>query len=508
MKKSINTWKLFLRTMRAMGKRGILYLFAIVMMSVTFAMFEVFSALLMKSVVDIAPTGDMKRLGVTIAAIVAGGAVSLALYRIFAVIYNVEAKRVYGVLYEKVLDLEMKLPYAYYETHHSGEIMSKVSYDLGRMGDIYGSRLRRTLMPFLQVLVFLVPMFCFSWQLTLCLIAVNCVTFAIDMAVTDPLRKAARALSEINSGMTQRLSDLLQGIEQARMYRAGRETVDAYLEKNDTYVRKSKRVIWFSACLESNACGCDLLCLLAFLLLGIYFVQRGYTTLGALAAIYTLYGSFSFQFLQVGQYFPQLVSYLAYAQNIFDFLEEEREPEHMGILKAADSGNSDMAVSMQDIDFSYETAAQQDGLLLNRFCMNIRQGECVAITGASGCGKTTVSKLLLGLYPIKSGSIWIEGKNVLSMTKREWRQNIAYVPQEPYLFYGSIMENIRMGRLDATDEEVMEAARLANAHGFIVNLENGYDTEVGERGNRLSGGQRQRIAIARAILKRGDLRTG
>lgn len=505
MKKSVNTWKLFLRTMRAMGKRGILYLFAIVMMSVTFAMFEVFSALLMKSVVDIAPTGDMKRLGVTIAAIVAGGAVSLALYRIFAVIYNVEAKRVYGVLYEKVLDLEMKLPYAYYETHHSGEIMSKVSYDLGRMGDIYGSRLRRTLMPFLQVLVFLVPMFCFSWQLTLCLIAVNCVTFAIDMAVTDPLRKAARALSEINSGMTQRLSDLLQGIEQARMYRAGRETVDAYLEKNDTYVRKSKRVIWLSACLESNACGCDLLCLLAFLLLGIYFVQRGYTTLGALAAIYTLYGSFSFQFLQVGQYFPQLVSYLAYAQNIFDFLEEEREPEHMGILKTADSGNSDMAVSMQDIDFSYETAAQQDGLLLNRFCMNIRQGECVAITGASGCGKTTVSKLLLGLYPIKSGSIWIEGKNVLSMTKREWRQNIAYVPQEPYLFYGSIMENIRMGRLDATDEEVMEAARLANAHGFIVNLENGYDTEVGERGNRLSGGQRQRIAIARAILKRAPV---
>lgn len=91
------------------------------------------------------------------------------------------------------------------------------------------------------------------------------------------------------------------------------------------------------------------------------------------------------------------------------------------------------------------------------------------------------------------------------MTKREWRQKIAYVPQEPYLFYGSVRENIRMGRLDASDDEVMEAARLANAHDFIVNLENGYDTEVGERGNRLSGGQRQRIAIARAILKRAPI---
>ena len=501
MKKNINTWKLFLRTMRVMGKRGILYLFAIVMMSGSFAMFGVFSALLMKSVVDIAPTGDFRKLGITIAVVVAGGAISLVLYRFFAIIYNVEAKRVYGVLYEKVLDLEMKLPYSYYETHHSGEIMSKVSYDLGRMGDIYGSRLRRTLMPFLQVLVYLVPMFFLSWQLTLCLIAVNCVMFAIDMAVTDPMRRASGVLSEINSSMTQRLSDLLQGIEQARMFKAGRETVDAYLEKNDTYVRKSKRVIFLSAYLESSSCGFDLLCLLVFLLLGVYFVQKGYTTLGALAAIYTLYGSFSFQFLQVGQYFPQLVSYLAYAQNIFDFLEEEREPEHMGGFHAADSSSQDTAVSMRGIDFSYDASNVQDGLLLKQFCMDIRQGECVAITGASGCGKTTVSKLLLGLYPIQNGTICIDGKSVSDMTKEEWRRKIAYVPQEPYLFNGSIRENIRMGRLDASDDEITEAARLANAHEFILNLENGYDAEVGERGSRLSGGQRQRIAIARAILK-------
>lgn len=501
MKKNGNTWKLFLRTMRVMGKRGILYLLAIVMMSGTFAMFGVFSALLMKRVVDLAPTGDLRRLGITIAGIVAGGVLSLVCYRFFAIIYNVEAKRVYGVLYEKVLDLEMKLPYSYYETHHSGEIMSKVSYDLGRMGDIYGSRLRRTLMPFLQVLVFLVPMFFLSWQLTLCLIAVNGIMFAVDMAVTEPMREASRSLSEINSGMTQRLSDLLQGMEQARMYRAGRETVTAYQEKNDLYVKKTKRVIWLSACLESSSRGFELMCLLVFLLLGVYFVQKGYTTLGALAAIYTLYGNFSSQFLQVGQYFPQLVSYLAYAQNIFDFLEEEREQEQMDGLQDEDSSGSEMAVRMRDIDFSYDTAKAENALLLRRFCMDIRMGECVAITGASGCGKTTISKLLLGLYPVQNGCICIHGKSVADMTKQEWRQKIAYVPQEPYLFHGSIRENIRMGRLDASEEEIIEAAKLANAHDFIIHLENGYDTEAGERGDRLSGGQRQRIAIARAILK-------
>ncbi|MDE7268759.1 MAG: ABC transporter ATP-binding protein/permease [Lachnospiraceae bacterium] len=500
MKKDISTWKLFVRTIRVMGKRAPLYLISIVMMSALFAMFGVFSALLMKSVVDIAPTGDLHRLIITILVIVVGGALSLVFYRFFAICYNVEAKRVYGVIYQKVLDLEMKLPYAYYEKHHSGEIMSKVSFDLGRMGDIYGSRLRRTVTPFLQVVVYLVPMFALSWQLTLCLAAVNSVMLMVNMLLVEPMRRANRSLSEINSNMTQRLSDLLQGMEQARMYRAGAQTVQSYLKENDTYVIKSKRRNFFSACLESSSSGFELLCALVFLLIGVSFVQQGYTTLGALAAIYTLYGSFNVQFMELGKYFPQLIAYLSYAQNIFDFLEEEREPERMREL--ADGGNSDKAVSMRNIDFSYDSA---DELLLNHFCMDIENGECVAITGASGCGKTTVSKLLLGLYPIQNGSICIAGKSMSEVTRREWRQRIAYVPQEPFLFNGSIRENIRMGRLDASDEEIEEAAKLANAHEFILTLENGYDTAVGERGNRLSGGQRQRIAIARAILKQAPI---
>lgn len=500
LKKNINTWKLFVRTMRVMGKRCILYLLAILFMSVSTAMFKVFSSLLMKSVMDIAPKGDMKRLLATIAAIVAGGALSLVFYRIFAVVYNVEAKRVYGVLYEQVLDLEMKLPYSYYERHHSGEIMSKVSYDLGRMGDIYGSRLRRTVMPALQVAVFLVPMFILSWQLTLCLAAVNGIIIAIDMLMAEPMRKAGRALSETNSAMTQRLSDLLQGIEQARMYKAGQETVNAYLKENDTYVRKSRHQTLLKACLEGGTGGLDLVCMVVFLLIGVYFVDKGYTTFGALAAIYTLYGRFSFNFLEIGKYFPQLIAYLAYAQNIFDFLEEEREPESM----CANAGSADKsaAVSMKDIDFSYASEKEaESGMLLEKFCLDVKKGECVAITGASGCGKTTASKLLLGLYPIDRGTICIGGKSVSEMTKKEWRGSIAYVPQEPYLFSGSVKENIRMGRLDASFDEIVRAAELANAHEFILGLENGYDTDAGERGNRLSGGQRQRIAIARAILK-------
>ena len=176
----MENYKLFIRSMRVMGKKRFVYLGSIFVMSVTFALFGIMSSLLMKCVVDIAQTGEYERLGYSIAVIVAVGVISLLIYRVATIRYNVEAKRVYGDLSEKVLDAEMSLPYSYYEKHHSGEIVSKVSYDLTKMGDIYGSRLRRVVMPFLQVVAYLVPMFLLSWQLTMCLLAVNSVMMAIE----------------------------------------------------------------------------------------------------------------------------------------------------------------------------------------------------------------------------------------------------------------------------------------------------------------------------------------
>lgn len=159
--------------------------------------------------------------------------------------------------------------------------------------------------------------------------------------------------------------------------------------------------------------------------------------------------------------------------------------------------NCDIAIAIDNISFCY----REDKPLLQDYSMKVMKGESVAITGASGCGKTTVSKLLLGLYPVAKGDIKILGKSYRECANTVFREQIAYVPQEPYLFSTTIRENIRIGRPDATDEEIEKAAKLAYAHDFIVSLEEGYDTNAGERGSNLSGGQRQRIAIARAILK-------
>lgn len=521
-KKNSGIWQLFLRTMRTMGKRRFMYYGSILGMSITFAMFSVMEAFLMKIVVDIAQKGEWDRLISSVVIIVITGVIVLLGYRFACIRYNVEAKRIYGKLYEQVLSHEMKLPCEYYENHHSGEMLSKVSFDLGRMGDIFGSRFRRVVMPFMMVVVFLVPMFALSWQLTLCLVAVNTVLIGVTMVLTGPLKSLSKKMSESNSIMTKHITDLIQGIIQVRMFPAGRKTVDRYNEEADVYAVKSDKRNMFSSLLECANTGFDLICNLVFLALGILFVQKGYTTLGAIAAIYTMYGRFSRQFLQMGKYIPELIAYLTYAQNIFDFLDEKTEEEmlnrkefnkerlHNEINNSCGHSNIfnniDYSVNISNLTFSYiKDENNAPIVVLHNYNERIKSGEFVAVTGASGSGKTTLSKLLMGFYKPDSGMIEVCGNNLDDISLAAGRSFFALVPQDAILFNMSIMDNIRMGRLDATEAEIIEAAKMANAHQFITEFTDGYDTVVGEKGMSVSGGQRQRIAIARAILKNAPI---
>lgn len=511
-KKNSGIWQLFLRTMRTMGKRRFMYYGSILGMSITFAMFSVMEAFLMKIVVDIAQKGEWDRLISSVVIIVITGVIVLLGYRFACIRYNVEAKRIYGKLYEQVLSHEMKLPCEYYENHHSGEMLSKVSFDLGRMGDIFGSRFRRVVMPFMMVVVFLVPMFALSWQLTLCLVAVNTVLIGVTMVLTGPLKSLSKKMSESNSIMTKHITDLIQGIIQVRMFEAGRKTVDRYNEEADVYARKSDKRNMFSSLLECANTGFDLICNLVFLALGILFVQKGYTTLGAIAAIYTMYGRFSRQFLQMGKYIPELIAYLTYAQNIFEFLDEKTEDEVLSCEELYDNKlkgqeyNADYSVKISDLTFSYiKDENNAPVVVLDNYNERIKAGEFVAVTGASGSGKTTLSKLLMGFYKPDRGMIEVCGNNLDDISLSAGRSFFALVPQDAILFNMSIMDNIRMGRLDATEAEIIEAAKMANAHQFITEFTDGYDTVVGEKGMSVSGGQRQRVAIARAILKNAPI---
>lgn len=502
----MNQWKIFIKTISIMGKRCFLYFLGILFMSIGWSLFAIMTSLLMKNVVDAAENGNATKIPLIIIGNIICGFISLVIYRGAAILYNVEAKRAYANLCKNVFAKEIKLPFSYYEKHHSGEFISKISYDLEKMGSIYSSRLRRAVAPILQVIVYLIPMFILNWQITICFICVNVCMLIINTFLIKPIRDVSKKISNSNRDMTEKMSNLLQGMEQTRMYSAGKETIEEFIKENENFTRQSRKKFLFMALLESSSKGFELVCALAFLIIGIYFTNNEYTTLGSLTAIYSLYGVFSFQFLQLGKYLPELIGCLVNAQNIFDFIGEDIEPNcWYEDIKYEDIDNyyvkkkikAEQEIIIDKIDFSYRKELK----LLHNFSMNINKGECIAITGQSGCGKSTISKLLLGLYKVENGMIWIDGQPYLKINNMEIRQKIAYVPQEPYLFNDSIKENIRIGKLNATDEEIENAAKIAHAHEFIMKFENGYETMVGERGNKLSGGERQRIAIARAIIK-------
>ena len=498
----MNSEKVFFRSMHKMGNRAPIYLLAILGMSVSYAMFSVMGSLLMKNIVDMAAALGQNNLLKTVIIIVLAGLIFLLIYACCTIIYNVEAKRIFGVLSEEVLGEEIHLPFSYYENHHSGEIISKVAYDLNGMGAIYGSRFRRVVMPMLQVIVLLIPMLMYCWQLALCMVFINCVIVFTDMVTLPRIGQVKKKLSEINKIMTQHLSDMIQGMSTIRMFSAGHAKIDKIKHSNRKYYKSNKAYIRITAVLDSITNGCDLLCGLLFVLLGLFFVNKGITTFGAVAAIYTMYGSFSKQFLMIGKYIPELSGCLANAENIFEFLDTKREPENW-----YDSGNDDKcgdsnhAVEVKNVTFSYN----KEQNVLDNLSLDINVNECVAITGASGCGKTTLSKLMLGLYPVDDGDIRLLEKSIKNQSLSETRANIAYVPQDAYLFNGTVMENIRYGNAQAGDEEVYEAAKLANAHEFIEKLENGYNEMVNDGGVNFSGGQRQRLAIARAVVSEAPI---
>lgn len=491
------------RMMKLMKAGFIKYLFAIVSMSIVLSGFDMVTAFLLKNILsrvqEYGKEGVFDGLLREVLVCMGTGIVLLLIYAVSYFIYTMEAKKgganLQKVLYSKC----MRLPYAYYENNHSSDFISKIIYDCERANGIYGSRFRRILMPFLMTCFYLAAMFLLSWQVTLCLLGTSVALFVVNSIFIKPMQQVSKDMSITNVSITERISSILTGIEQIKMFSLVQTMVDRYVLDNEKLRKQQNKINLMSAQLDGLNQLFELMGSLVFIALGLFFVSRKITTVDNLAAVYLLYESMSWNLLQVGLYIPSMASYLANAKRVFKFLELEEEPVYnitSSNIKRIDL-QMDSEVCIRNLSFSYDGIFQ----VLQNFNLDIPKGKCVAIKGESGKGKSTIAKLLLGLYPLENGKIYIDGKSFEEYSLAEIRDKIGYVPQEPYLYDVSIVENIRYGRPGASREEIIEAAKLANAHEFIMQLENDYETLAGERGNRLSGGQRQRVAIARAILK-------
>lgn len=492
----------FVWFMGLMGQRLPIYLLAVFISTVGFACNKIANAWLIKGIMEAAQThvteGVLRGVIINFALLV----LAQLMWRFGIVRYNIEAKRGIARVEKQVFKKALRLPYDYYENHHSGDFMSKLVYDMEKAGDIYGSRFRRLADACLTTVIYMIPMLFLNWELTLCLFAVSGMALIINSVFVKPMKKMGGRLSEKNSILTEKITNILAGMETTKIFLTGKQLLNEYDVANEESAKVQKKTNVMTAVLESFNSLFDLLSSLAFLGIGVWFISKGKTDLGELAAIYAIYGHFRYVVLEIGKYIPQMMNCIANAEKIRQFMELEEEPVRLSYEEMFSKDDEAMMIGAKDVSFSYNG----ERTILDQFSLNVKKGEFVALTGKSGCGKSTLAKLLLCFYRASGGSFIIDGEDYGKLSLREIRDRIGYVPQEPYLFQVSIAENIAYGLSkknpqDVAMEDIVNAAKAANAHDFIMKLPEGYDTIPGERGNTLSGGEKQRIAIARAVLK-------
>lgn len=481
-----------------MGKRGIIYFMTILFMGIFGSLFQIMISVTIGDLCNMAQNKSLNGLSsmltrnlYLVMLVIAGNVIN-------SLIYNNEAKRAAAAINNAVYTKALFLPLTFYDKHHSGEFMSKIIWDAARTGDIFGSRLRRIIMPVLTVSICTIPMFYLCPPVMSGLFSLSLLSLAVHFIMIRPMKKAAVMASDANQEITKNISNMLQGMEVIKMFPMKDRILSAYDEANSKLAEANTKQANYSSFLSGLNTAFDLMGAFWFLALGIWYITIYQGQVGALVSLYLLYGTFSWNFLQIGLYVPDLSNCLVNAERILEFMDlTEEANEFYSGEKEMESSNPAI-IEIQNLTFGYEGT---DEKVLQNFSAKLEQGKCIAITGKSGKGKSTLAKLMLGFYRADSGYIYFAGKSIHSMGLVALRNKIAYVPQEPYLFNVSIAENIRYGKPDAAQWEIIEAARAAHAHDFISRLEKGYDTIAGERGAKLSGGEKQRIAIARAIIK-------
>lgn len=304
--------------------------------------------------------------------------------------------------------------------------------------------------------------------------------------------------------LTEKLSDCISGFEVIKLYPNSHHVIDRYLEENDTVAKNLVLRTKKLSMMDMLTFIAGFLSSIGTILVGILLVSRGKADYGTIMAIVSLQFGVSMMFQELGGSITRLTISMAKAERIFEFLDIEEEHKCKKAKKTINGVMNETKLKcLEFIEASYKYANR--GPLFHNLSFHINVKDKIAVVGESGCGKSSILKLLLQFYNIEDGIIRLNGKAIEEYSINEWRNNFAYVPQDSYLFEGTIIENIQLGRRDATKEEIVHAAKLAFAHDFILDLPNGYEMNVTTGGRNLSGGQRQRIAIARAFLKNAPI---
>lgn len=397
--------------------------------------------------------------------------------------------------YEHVL----KLPMSFFGTRRVGEIISRFQ-DAGHVRDAISGATLTIMIDTLMVIGGGIILYMQDGLLFGVAFIIVLLYAVIVFAFNKSLKKGNQRQMEENAQLTSYLVESLNGIQTVKAFNAERKV---NLETEGKFIKLLRSI--FKLTLTTNVQGIlknlvELIGGVVILWVGAYQVLQGNMSVGSLITFNSLLAYFLTPMKNLINLQPELQTAMVAAERLGEILDLELECDE-NKEKKMQPEKFEGAVSLRNVDFRYGTR----NLVLKHINMEIKKGERIALVGESGCGKTTLVKLLLNFYPIEKGDILIDGNNILDIKKEALREHIAYVPQETFLFSGTILENLLLGTEDIGMEEVVEAAKMAKAHEFINELPLRYNTHLEENGANLSGGQRQRLAITRAILKKPDI---
>jgi len=389
------------------------------------------------------------------------------------------------------------LPMDYFEKNLSGDLISRVTNDINVFKPLFADLVPQVFFFLIFGLVSVATALFINWWLAI-LICILATGFKqLNDYLAREVKKYSNTAYEKNAVLVQELIGILTGNTIIKMFGLEEKTFGSYKEFNQSYTNTSI-TLTFKKSLQ-NTCNALLTSFLNIftLILGAYLVFNDIVSLPTVLVINSLSFNISMMFRWTGQIFSEVVSTSVAGMRVHNILKAQEEPKKFDIPLAQPS---EYELEFKEVSFSYESKN-----VLNNINFGIEKGKVIALVGESGGGKSTIMKLLMGFYSINAGNIWVEHRCIAEYTLEELRNQFAYVSQESYLFDGTIEENIRYGNINATEEEIIEAAKAAYAHDFIMEQEKGYKTIVGERAVKLSGGQKQRIAIARALIKNAPI---
>ncbi len=401
---------------------------------------------------------------------------------------------------QRLFDHVQNLPSSYFARTKRGETLSRFSIDLSAVESSVKTFANSAALPFMELIAGIILMLFLNWQLAVVALLIFPITL-IGPRILTP--KAVQANYEQKINEAALLGNVQENIAAQAVVKAfslQRRALGWFGRRNDETRLKMARATFLSSMVERTVTIAVLLLHLVVLAIGAYLATKGQITVGTFVTFESAFWEVSYNIAHVMHYIPVSIASAAAVRHIDELLDEPtRGADRPG---ASELPRISRDISFERVSFTYEGSERP---VLDQFSLKLDVGKSIAIVGPSGSGKSTLLNLILRLYVPDEGRVTIDGHDIRKVTRESLRSGMAVVFQENMLFNMSIRENIRLGKEDATDKEVEQAARRAEIHKFIMSLPHKYDTVIGERGDTLSGGQRQRIAIARAIVRNPSL---